>query len=67
VERRSTVVVNLFQKGDMADPGNYRGITPSNTVGKTCCMILNDSMGTTMEKEDKIAKGKQGLGQTVAA
>ena len=32
---REGVVVNLFEKGDKADPGNYRGITLVSTVGKT--------------------------------
>ena len=31
---REGVVVNLFKKGDKTDPGNYRGITLLNTVGK---------------------------------
>ncbi|CAB1118438.1 unnamed protein product [Ectocarpus sp. CCAP 1310/34] len=31
---REGVVVNLFKKGDKTYPGNYRGITLLNTVGK---------------------------------
>ena len=31
---RSGDIVNLFKKGDRADPGNYRGITLLNVVGK---------------------------------
>ena len=37
------------------------------TVGKTICKVLNDRMGAMFEKEEKYAKGKQGLGQIVAA
>ena len=39
---REGVVVNLFKKGDKADPGNYRGIALLSTVGKIFCRILND-------------------------
>ena len=31
---REGVVVNLFKKGDKADPRNYRGLTLLSTVGK---------------------------------
>ena len=30
---REGVVVNLFKKGDTADPGNYRGITLLGSLG----------------------------------
>ena len=48
---REGLVVNLFKKGDQADRGNYRGITLVSTVGKTFSKILNDRMGTMIEKE----------------
>ena len=41
---REGVVVNLFKKGDKADPGKYRRITLLRTVGKTFCKILNYRM-----------------------
>ena len=47
------VVVNLFKKSDKADPGNYRGITLLSTVGKIFCRILNDRVGTMLEKEEE--------------
>ena len=34
--------MNLFKKGDKANPGKYGGITILSTVGKTFCKILND-------------------------
>ena len=36
-----------------ANPVNYREITLLSTVGKTCCTILNDRMGTMLEKDEK--------------
>ena len=52
----STAVVNVSKKGDKADPRNYsmyRGITLLSTAaGETLRMMLNDRMGTLMEKED---------------
>ena len=38
---RAGDIVNLFKKGDRADPGNYRGITLLDVVGKFYTMILN--------------------------
>ena len=36
---REGLIVSLFKKGDREDPGNYRGITLLNVVGKLqCCM-----------------------------
>ena len=31
---REGVAVNLFKKGDKADPGNYRGITLLSTIDR---------------------------------
>ena len=54
------MVVDLFKKGDKADPGHNRGITLLSTVGTTVCKILNDRMGTTTEKEEKKSEGQAG-------
>ena len=51
--------MNLFEKGDKADPGNYRAMTLLSSVGKTFCKILNDRMGTMM-KEEEISKWQAG-------
>ena len=32
---REGLIVNLFEKGDKEDPGNYRGITLLSVVGKS--------------------------------
>ena len=56
---REGVVVNLFKKGYKADTGNCQGITLLSTVGKISSKILNDRLGTMLEKHD--------LGQNVVA
>ena len=58
---REEVVVNLFKKREKTDPGNYRGITLLSTVEKTFCKILNDRVGTMLEKEEKISEGQAGF------
>ena len=55
------VVVNLFKKGEKADPGNCRGITPLSTVEKTICKLLNDRMGTMLEKAKRRSEGQAGF------
>ena len=63
MERNNSTAVNLFKKGDKADPGKYGGITLLSTVGKPFSNIFNNGG----EGRKKKAKGKQGLGETVAA
>ena len=41
---RAGDIVNLFKKGDRADPGNYRGITLLDVVGKFYTTILNNRL-----------------------
>ena len=64
---REGVVANLFKKGGKADPGPYQGITLLSTARKTFCEILNDRMGTMLEKDEKISEGQAGFRQTVLA
>ena len=52
-KRWREVVVNLFKKGDKVGPGNYRGMRLLRTIGKTFCKILNDKMGTMLERTKK--------------
>ena len=47
---REGLVVNLFQKGDREDPGNYRGITSLSVVGKVFCKVLNNRLVHCTEK-----------------
>ena len=63
--REGVVVVNLFKKGDKADPGNYRGKMLLSPVGKIFCKILNDRVGTMLEKAEKISDGQAGFRPTV--
>ena len=58
---REGVVVNLFKKGDKTGPGNYRGITLLNTVGKVFCKLLNDRIVGVLEKERTISEGQAGF------
>ncbi|CAB1096931.1 unnamed protein product [Ectocarpus sp. CCAP 1310/34] len=58
---REGVVVNLFKKGDKTVPGNYRGITLLNTVGKVFCKLLNDRIVGVLEKEHSISEGQAGF------
>ena len=37
-------VVPLYKKGDVNDPGNYRGITLLSTLGKLSTKILNNKL-----------------------
>ena len=41
---RQGLIVSLYKKGDAEDPGNYRGITLLNVVGKLFCKILNNRL-----------------------
>ena len=68
-KRREGAVVNVFKKGDKADPGNYRGITLLRTVGKTFSDILNDRLGTMTDlgARKKMRRANGGLGQTEVA
>ena len=58
---REGVALNFFKKIYTADPGNCRGIALVSTVSRTFCKILNDSMGTVVENEDKISEGQAGF------
>ena len=60
-------MVELFKIGNKAEPGSYMGIMLLSTVGKTFCKILNDRLGTMLEKEEKIREEQADLDQTVVA
>ena len=60
-QKRWREVVNIFKKGDKADPGNYGGITLQSTVGRTFCNILHDRT-RTVEEEENITEEQAGFG-----
>ena len=58
---RQGLVVSLYKKGDAEDPGNYRGITLLNVVGKMFCKILNDRLVVRLESERALHEGQAGF------
>ena len=55
-----SVIVPIFKKGDDDNPDNYRGISLLSIVSKVFTAILNKRLYTWAEKENKIAKNRQG-------
>jgi hypothetical protein len=51
----------LYKKGDAEDPGNYRGITLLNVVGKLFCKILNNRLVSRLESERALYEGQAGF------
>ena len=60
-EWRERLIVNLFQKGDKEDPGNYRGITLLSVVGKVFCKILNNRLVEHLDRERALHEGQAGF------
>ena len=59
--REQQVTVRLYKKGDAEDPGNYRGITLLNVVGKLFCKILNNRLVSRLEAERALHEGQAGF------
>ena len=55
------MTVRLYKKGDAEDPGNYRGITLLNVVGKLFCKILNNRLVSRLEAERALYEGQAGF------
>lgn len=51
------VMVSLFKKGDKAEPGKYRGKPLLSIVEKAFCKVLNDTVGTMLEKGKQFSEG----------
>ena len=58
---REGLIVNLFKKGDKEDPGNYRGITLLNVVGKVFCKVLNEMLVTYLDRGQVLHEGQAGF------
>ena len=58
---RQGLIVSLYKKGDAEDPGNYRGITLLNVVGKLFCKILNNRLVSRLEAERALHEGQAGF------
>ena len=58
---RQGLIVSLYKKGDAEDPGNYRGITLLNVVGKLFCKILNNRLVSRLESERALYEGQAGF------
>ena len=55
------MIVSLFKKGDREDPGNYRGITLLNVVGKLLNKVLNYRLLKWLEEHNKLSESQAGF------
>ena len=58
---REGLIINLFKKGVMEDPGNYRAITLLSVVGKVFCKVLNNRLVHCLDKEGVLHEGQAGF------
>ena len=50
----------IVKKGDREEPGNYRGITLLNVVGKVFCKILNNRLVERLYRGKALYEGQAG-------
>ena len=55
------MIISLFKKGDQKDPGNYRGITLLNVVGKLFNKVLNYRLLQWLEEHNKLSESQAGF------
>ena len=55
------MIISLFQKGDREDPGNYRGITLLNVVGKLFNKVLNYRLLQWLKEHNKLSESQAGF------
>ena len=55
------MIVSLFKKGDREDPGNYRGITLLNVVGKLFNKVFNYRLMQWLEEHNKLSESQAGF------
>ena len=58
---REGLIVSLFKKGDREDPGNYRGITLLDVIGKLYCRVINNRLLKYLELNGKLHEGQGGF------
>ena len=51
---RAGDIVNIFKKGDRKDPGNYRGITLLNVVGKLYTKVIDSRLSTWLDTHGRL-------------
>ena len=56
------LIENWSKKGDKEDPGNYRGITLLNVVGKLYSRIINNRLLKYLESKINYTKGRKDSG-----
>jgi hypothetical protein len=56
-----SIVVSLPKKGDLTDPGNYRGISLMSTCLKILCVILSDRINTAAEAAGRFSPSQAGF------
>ena len=55
------MIVSLFKKVNREDPGNYRGITLLNVVGKLFNKVLNYRLLQWLEEHNKLSESQAGF------
>jgi hypothetical protein len=56
-----SIVISLPKKGDLTDPGNYRGISLMSTCLKIACVILSDRINTAAEAARRFSPSQAGF------
>jgi hypothetical protein len=59
-------VIPIFKKGDVEDPGNYRGITLLSTLGKLFTRILNTRLNNWAENYHVYVEAQAGFRQNMS-
>ena len=58
---REGLIVRLFKKGDREYPGNYKGVTLLNLVGRLCSRIINGHLLKFLKSSHKLHEGQGAL------
>jgi hypothetical protein len=56
-----SIVISLPKKGDLTDPGNYRGISLMSTCLKIACVIISDRINTSAERANRFSPSQAGF------